>query len=79
MASSWGGSWASAWRDAWGAIFSDPGALRGHAYGSSIAVARLTYTGEQPETIGSSGAFRPRRMIDPRKKREDEELLLFFS
>jgi hypothetical protein len=63
MASSWGGSWGSAWRDAWGAIFADPGAIRGHAHGSAIAVARLTSTGEQPaESVGGT----PDRKKKPR-------------
>lgn len=32
-----------------------------------------------PDYLPSGGVFKPRRLKDPRKKREDEELLLFFN
>lgn len=34
---------------------------------------------EAPPDFAHSGAFQPRRSKDPRKQREDEELLLFYS
>lgn len=34
---------------------------------------------ETPPEFPQGGAFLPRRVKDPRKKREDEELLLFYS
>lgn len=32
-----------------------------------------------PDYLPGGGVFQPRRLKDPRKKREDEELLLFFN
>ena len=93
MASAWGSSWASAWRDAWGAIFADPGAIRGHAHGSTSAVAILTFAGAPEAEAASVGGtpdrkkkrragwvYNPLPVIEPaRRPVEEAEALLLCN
>ncbi len=78
MASSWGDSWGASWGDAWGPLQQVPGAMRGSAHGSCTVTGALGVAGADIIEFPSGGVFQPRRIKDPRKKREDEELLLFY-
>ncbi len=67
--SSWGLSWGDSWADSWGLVSVDPGAIRGHAYGSCVVVGNLTYTQEQ----ATGGSGKSRRVYLER----DGQILLF--
>jgi hypothetical protein len=70
--SSWGISWGDSWGDSWGTVSTDPGALRGHAYGTSTASGTLSIADTHPVPVVFYGG----RYRKTKKQIEDQRRAL---
>ena len=81
MPGPWLGQWPGEWLGDWEGARQPPapGNLYANIGGGGSISANLSIAEAEVIEFPSGGAFQPRRLKDPRKKREDEELLLFFN
>jgi len=80
MPGPWLGQWPGEWLGDWEGARQPaaPGTMYATIGGGGGIVANLSIAEAEVIDFPSGGIFKPRRLKDPRKKREDEELLLFY-